>query len=178
MASFIASLVMEIPARPWRWQIHSIDRLRSYFQLTALRSYFQLTALRSYFQLTPGGAPASAGKLCDSNPEPAQSIWKQGRRTQPFAERPPWRNLRLSRSEWSGEKHLHQNVPRAREAERRPGARSRRAHRRRQRSPEDWIPPRGFPVLHVAERIGAPQAPWTPLRHDQGPSPRARPCPS
>src|SRR5712691_1110111 len=100
MASFIASLVTEIPARPWRLQIHSIDRLRS------------------YFQLTPGGAPASAGKLCDSNPEPAQSIWKQGCRTQPFAERPPRRNLRLSRSERSGEKHLHQNVPRAREAKR------------------------------------------------------------
>src|SRR6266487_519823 len=169
MASFIASLVTEIPARPRRWQIRSIDRLRS---------YFQLTALRSYFQLTPGGAPASAGKLCDSNPEPAQSIWKQGRRTQPFAERRSWRNLRLSRSERSGEKYLHQNVPRAREAKRWPGARSRRPHRRRQRSPEDWIPPRGFPLLHVAERIGAPEAPWTPLRHDQSPSPRARPRPS
>src|SRR6266566_3228216 len=178
MASFIASLVMEIPARPWRWQIHSIDRFAVILPIDRLRSYLQLTALRSYLQLTPGGAPASAGKLCDSNPEPAQSIWKQGRRTQPFAERPPWRNLRLSRSEWSGEKHLHQDVPRAREAERRPGARSRRAHRRRKCSPEDWIPPGRFPVLHMAERIGAPQAPWTPLRYDQSPSPRARPRPS
>src|SRR6266487_5776951 len=119
MASFIASLVTEIPARPRRWQIRSIDRLRS---------YFQLTALRSYFQLTPGGAPASAGKLCDSNPEPAQSIWKQGRRTQPFAERRSWRNIRLSRSERSGEKYLHQNVPRAREAKDRKSTRLNSSH--------------------------------------------------